>query len=112
MHKRYLTSSPGIGTYSPSMSEICTNKSSPPERGVMKPCPLLRLKLFTTPVSIGFAKALADVDAVLVRLVVTGLGNCRSELLSDRFGELSGEDILLELINKTKSLEKRKVVNL
>lgn len=33
------------------------------------------------------------VDAVLVRLVVIGLGNCKCELFSTRLGESSGEDI-------------------
>lgn len=88
-HKRYLTSSPGIGTYSPSMSEIWTKRSSPPECGTTNPCPLARLKDFTIPVSIGFSRALADVDAVLVRFVIIGLGNCRFGLgLGQLFAEL------------------------
>lgn len=33
------------------------------------------------------------VDAVLVRLVIIGLGNCSCELLKILFGELSGDDI-------------------
>lgn len=33
------------------------------------------------------------VDAVRVRLVIMGLGNCNCELLIERFGELSGDDI-------------------
>lgn len=33
------------------------------------------------------------VDAVLVRLVIIGLGNCNCELFRDLFGELSGDDI-------------------
>lgn len=33
------------------------------------------------------------VDAVLVRRVIIGLGNCSCELLKDLFGELSGDDI-------------------
>lgn len=35
------------------------------------------------------------VDAVRVRLVIMGLGNCNCELLIERFGELSGDDIFL-----------------
>lgn len=34
------------------------------------------------------------VDAVLVRLVIIGLGNWSCELLIQRFGELSGDDIV------------------
>lgn len=33
------------------------------------------------------------VDAVLVRRVIIGLGNCSCELFRDLFGELSGDDI-------------------
>lgn len=36
------------------------------------------------------------VDAVLVRRVIIGLGNCNCELWIERFGELSGDDILLD----------------
>lgn len=43
-------------------SEMWTNKSSPPECGVINPWPFPRLKLFTIPVSIGFANALADLQ--------------------------------------------------
>lgn len=42
----------------------------------MKPWPFERLKDFTTPLTIGFSKARAEVEAVLVRLVIIGLGNC------------------------------------
>lgn len=35
----------------------------------------------------------AYVDAVLVRLVIIGLGNCSCELFRILFGELSGDDI-------------------
>lgn len=41
-------------------SEICTNKSSVPLCGVINPCPLPRLKLFTMPVSMGLASARAE----------------------------------------------------
>lgn len=36
------------------------------------------------------------VDAVLVRRVVIGLGNFNCELSNERFGELSGDDIMLD----------------
>ena len=35
------------------------------------------------------------VDAVRVRFVIIGLGNCKSAFGTGRLGELSGEDIVL-----------------
>lgn len=34
------------------------------------------------------------VDAVLVRRVIIGLGNCNCELWNERFGELSGDAMI------------------
>lgn len=84
---RYLTLSPGSGTYSPSTSEICTNITSPFASLSINPCPLDLLNDLTVPVSIGFEKALADVESVLVLLVIMGLGTWRW-----RWGLPSGEE--------------------
>jgi len=85
----YFTSSPGSGTYSPSMSEMCTNISSPEPFEVTKPWPFDRLNIFTFPCSTGFSNALADVDSVLVRLVTIGLGTCNLGLPPGDSGDRS-----------------------
>lgn len=73
-HTLKLTSSPSTGTYSPSISEMCTKTSLPPSEGVMKPCPLEREKHLHTPVNTGPSAARAVAEKVLLRLVGSGLG--------------------------------------
>lgn len=46
--------------YSLTYSETWQKTSSPPPLGVIKPCPLVRLKDFTTPVTTGFSMARAE----------------------------------------------------
>lgn len=48
-------------------SEMWTNMSSPPLRGVINPWPLPRLKLFTRPVSIGLASARAELKIIYIQ---------------------------------------------
>lgn len=48
--------------YFSSYSEMCTKMSSPPSLGMINPCPLLRLKLFTVPWINGFLIARSHLD--------------------------------------------------
>lgn len=48
-HTLYETSSPSIGTYSPSISEMWTKISAPPFAGTMNPWPFEREKHLQTP---------------------------------------------------------------